>query len=106
MDPRTAWQEDPDDHGVVYRRGFVTVVPLRGICVLRYTDETGRKLVVAISRASDGSRPDYRHLVKIFADNFSVIRSEPKIPPITLSLQLRSKIDAIKMLPKISKYFK
>ena len=45
-------------------------------------------------------------LVKIFADNFSVIRSEPKIPPVTHSLQLRSKIDVIKMLPKISKYFK
>jgi hypothetical protein len=60
MDPRTACPGDPDDHGVVYRRGFVTVIPWRGICVLRYTDETGRKLVVAISRASDGSRSDRR----------------------------------------------
>ena len=28
----------------MYRRGVVTVVPLLGICVLRYTDETRRKL--------------------------------------------------------------
>jgi len=66
MDSGIAWQEDPDDHGVVYRRGVVTVVPLLGICVLRYTDETRRKLVVTISRALDGSRPDLRHSCQDF----------------------------------------
>ncbi len=42
------------------------VIPLLGICVLRYTDETRRKLVVTISRALDGSRPDLRHSCQDF----------------------------------------
>jgi hypothetical protein len=94
MEPRTAWQEDPDDHGVAFRRGFVTVVPMRGMCVLRYTDETGRKLVVAISRASDGVDLTADTLVKIFVDNFSVIRSEHEISFLRSSSQVRGNIAA------------
>jgi len=42
-------------------------------------------------------------LVKIFADNFSVIRSERKIPLCKASSQLRDKIVARSANPKISK---
>lgn len=41
--------------------------------------------------------------VKIFADNFSVIRSEPRIPLCGAYLQLSNKIKAIRMVSKISK---
>jgi hypothetical protein len=94
MEPRTAWQEDPDDHGVVFRRGFVTVVPLRGMCVLRYTDETGRKLVVLFRGPRMGVDPTADTLVKIFADNFSVIRSERETPLLRSSSQFRGEIMA------------
>jgi hypothetical protein len=56
---RTAWQGLPVDHGDVDRKqSLSSSSPLDGICVLRYTDETERKLEVAFE-ASSGSRPEY-----------------------------------------------
>src|SRR5512146_1710148 len=55
---RTAWQGLPVGHrGMKSEPSLSSSSPLDGICVLRYTDETERKLEVAFE-ASSGSRPE------------------------------------------------